>query len=132
MSCCSLRNLASLSASTCTSGLQKNGLSWSDYEGLNQIKREQLSPRSPVNKKAHAVHLDTASFTETGGLSALAGTGHKEDVGYSTLGARLATYYLLQNGMARAQSQRRMRRAVAPWQRVWSTQVLGFVIIPIR
>ena len=42
--------------------MQKNGLSWSDYEGLNQIKREQLSPRSPVNKKAHAVHLDTASF----------------------------------------------------------------------
>jgi hypothetical protein len=31
-------------------------------------------------------------------VSALAGTGHKEDVGYSTLGA--ATYYLLQNGMA--------------------------------
>ncbi len=40
-----------MSASTCTSGLQKNGLSWSDYRGLNQIKREQLSPQSPVNKK---------------------------------------------------------------------------------
>jgi outer membrane autotransporter protein len=46
------------------------------------------------------VHLDTASFTETGGVSALAGTGNKDDVGYSTLGARLASYYLLQNGMA--------------------------------
>jgi hypothetical protein len=46
------------------------------------------------------VHLDTASFTETGGVSALAGTGNREDVGYSTLGARLATNYLLQNGMA--------------------------------
>jgi hypothetical protein len=32
--------------------------------------------------------------------SALAGTGNREDVGYSTLGARLATNYLLQNGMA--------------------------------
>src|SRR5215468_8025067 len=42
------------------------------------------------------VHLDTASFAETGGVSALIGTGHKEDVGYSTLGARVATYYLLQ------------------------------------
>jgi len=31
--------------------LQKNGLSWSDYGGLNQIMREQLSPQSPVNKK---------------------------------------------------------------------------------
>src|SRR5262249_20983712 len=37
---------------------------------------------------------------ETGGVSALAGTGNKNDVGYSTLGARVATYYLLQNGMA--------------------------------
>ena len=90
--------------------MQKNGLSWSDYEGLNQIKREQLSPRRPVNKRAHAVHLDTASFTETGGVSALAGTGHKEDVGYSTLGARLATYYLLQNGMAL------IPRASVAWQ----------------
>jgi len=34
--------------------LQKNGLRWSDYRGLNQIKREQLSPQSLVNKKAHA------------------------------------------------------------------------------
>jgi uncharacterized protein with beta-barrel porin domain len=46
------------------------------------------------------VHLDTKSFTETGGVSALAGTGNKDDVGYSTVGLRAATYYLLQNGMA--------------------------------
>jgi outer membrane autotransporter protein len=56
------------------------------------------------------VHLDTASFTETGGVSALIGTGHKEDVGYSTLGARVATYYLLQNGMAL------IPRASVAWQ----------------
>jgi outer membrane autotransporter protein len=56
------------------------------------------------------VHLDTESFTETGGVSALIGTGHKEDVGYSTLGARVATYYLLQNGMAL------IPRASVAWQ----------------
>jgi outer membrane autotransporter protein len=56
------------------------------------------------------VHLDTDSFTETGGVSALIGTGHKEDVGYSTLGARVATYYLLQNGMAL------IPRASVAWQ----------------
>jgi len=41
------------------------------------------------------VHLDTRGFTETGGVSALTGTGNKDDVGYSTLGLRAATYYLL-------------------------------------
>jgi outer membrane autotransporter protein len=56
------------------------------------------------------VHLDTASFTETGGVSALAGTGNKDNVGYSTLGARVATYYLLQNGMAL------IPRASVAWQ----------------
>jgi subtilase-type serine protease len=56
------------------------------------------------------VHLDTASFTETGGVSALAGSGNRNDVGYSTLGARVATYYLLQNGMAL------IPRASVAWQ----------------
>jgi outer membrane autotransporter protein len=56
------------------------------------------------------VHLDTASFTETGGVSALAGAGNRDDVGYSTLGARVATYYLLQNGMAL------IPRASVAWQ----------------
>jgi outer membrane autotransporter protein len=37
------------------------------------------------------VHLDTRSFTETGGVSALTGTGNRDDVGYSTLGLRAAT-----------------------------------------
>jgi outer membrane autotransporter protein len=45
------------------------------------------------------VHLDTRSFTETGGVSALTGTGTKDDVGYSTLGLRAGTNYLLQNDM---------------------------------
>jgi outer membrane autotransporter protein len=56
------------------------------------------------------VHLDTRSFTETGGVSALAGTGNTDDVGYSTLGARAASYYLLQNGMAL------IPRASVAWQ----------------
>jgi outer membrane autotransporter protein len=56
------------------------------------------------------VHLDTASFAETGGVSALAGAGNRDDVGYSTLGARVATYYLLQNGMAL------IPRASVAWQ----------------
>src|SRR5262249_16123599 len=56
------------------------------------------------------VHLDTDSFTETGGVSALAGSGNRDDVGYSTLGARVATYYLLQNGMAL------IPRASVAWQ----------------
>jgi outer membrane autotransporter protein len=46
------------------------------------------------------VHLDTGSFAEAGGVSALAGSGNKDDVGYSTLGLRAATSYLLQSGMA--------------------------------
>jgi hypothetical protein len=44
--------------------LQKNGLSWSDYWGLNQIKREQLSPQSPVNKKAHAGRVPAYAPTD--------------------------------------------------------------------
>src|SRR5262249_27860915 len=60
------------------------------------------------------VHLDTASFTETGGVSALAGTGNKDNVGYSTLGARVATYYLLQNGMAL------IPRASVAWQHAFT------------
>lgn len=48
------------------------------------------------------VHLDTNSFNETGGsgIAALLGSGTKEDVGYSTLGARIATSFLLTNGMS--------------------------------
>ncbi|WP_130229494.1 autotransporter domain-containing protein [Bradyrhizobium sp. Leo121] len=48
------------------------------------------------------VHLDTNSFNETGGsgIAALLGSGTKEDVGYSTLGARIATSFRLTNGMS--------------------------------
>jgi outer membrane autotransporter protein len=45
------------------------------------------------------VHLDTNSFNEIGGIAALLGSGTKEDVGYSTLGARIATSFRLTNGM---------------------------------
>jgi outer membrane autotransporter protein len=56
------------------------------------------------------VHLNTDSFNEAGGVSALTGSGNTDDVGYSTLGLRAATLYLLQNGMAL------IPRASAAWQ----------------
>jgi outer membrane autotransporter protein len=46
------------------------------------------------------VHLQTGGFAEIGGAAALNGAGNTDDVGYSTLGGRLATSYLLPNGMA--------------------------------
>jgi outer membrane autotransporter protein len=45
------------------------------------------------------VHLDGKGFGETGGLAALAGSTNREDVGYTTLGARAAVSYVLYNGM---------------------------------
>jgi outer membrane autotransporter protein len=45
------------------------------------------------------VHLGTQSFTESGGAAALAGASNHDDVGYTTLGARVATRDLLPNGM---------------------------------
>jgi outer membrane autotransporter protein len=65
------------------------------------------------------VHLNTDSFTEAGGVSALTGLGNKDDVGYSTLGLRAATYYLLQNGMAL------IPRASAAWQHAFGTVTPG-------
>jgi outer membrane autotransporter protein len=46
------------------------------------------------------VHLSTDGFNETGGSgsAALAGLQGSDDVGYSTLGARVAANYLLPNG----------------------------------
>jgi outer membrane autotransporter protein len=43
-------------------------------------------------------------------VSALASTDNRDDVGYYTLGMRVATYYLLQNGMAL------IPRASVAWQ----------------
>jgi len=46
------------------------------------------------------VHLHTDPFAETGGgIAALSGSGHDNDVGYSTLGGRIATSYVQSNGM---------------------------------
>ncbi len=56
------------------------------------------------------VHLDTGSFTEAGGSAALAGSRATEDVGYSSLGLRLATSVVLVNGMAL------VPRASVSWQ----------------
>jgi len=61
------------------------------------------------------VHLSTDSFNEAGGISALTGTGNKTDVGYSTVGVRAATYYLLANGMAF------IPRASVAWQHTFGT-----------
>ena len=71
------------------------------------------------------VHLSTDRFTETGGIGALNGLGNKSDVGYSTLGMRAASYYLLQNGMAF------IPRASVAWQHAFGivdpTAALEFV-----
>ena len=61
------------------------------------------------------VHLQTGGFAETGGPAALIGASTSDDVGYSTLGARLATTYLLPNGMAL------IPRASAAWQHGFDT-----------
>jgi outer membrane autotransporter protein len=45
------------------------------------------------------VHLGTDSFAETGGIAALSGSGSSDNIGYSTLGGRAATNYVLPNGM---------------------------------
>ena len=45
------------------------------------------------------LHLSRDSFTETGGVSALGGASGNDNVGYSTLGARWASNYLMANGM---------------------------------
>ncbi len=45
------------------------------------------------------VHLDTDSFTEVGQAAALAGSRITENVGYSSLGLRLATSVALDNGV---------------------------------
>jgi outer membrane autotransporter protein len=60
------------------------------------------------------VHLRTDGFAETGGVAALNGAASGDDVGYSTLGARLATSYLLPNGMAL------IPRASAAWQHAFN------------
>jgi outer membrane autotransporter protein len=60
------------------------------------------------------VHLSTGGFAETGGIAALNGSGSKDDVGYSTLGARMATSFLLPNGMAL------IPRASAAWQHAFN------------
>jgi hypothetical protein len=61
------------------------------------------------------VHLRTDNFNEIGGVSALNGSGNNCDTGYSTLGMRAASYYLLQNGMAF------IPRASIAWQHAFST-----------
>jgi outer membrane autotransporter protein len=61
------------------------------------------------------LHLSTDGFTETGGVSALGGASGSDDVGYSTLGARWASNYLMANGMIL------MPRASLAWQHAFAT-----------
>ncbi len=56
------------------------------------------------------VHLKTGSFAEAGHGAALMGFGDNENVGYSSLGMRAATLYMLGNGMAL------IPRVSASWQ----------------
>jgi outer membrane autotransporter protein len=61
------------------------------------------------------VHLSTDSFAENGGISALNGSVNTSDVGYSTLGMRAASKYLLQYGMVF------IPRASVAWQHAFGT-----------
>ncbi len=63
------------------------------------------------------VSVRTDGFTEAGGAAALAGAAAKEDVGYSSLGLRAATVYMLQNGMAL------LPRATVAWQHAFGDVV---------
>lgn len=56
------------------------------------------------------VNLDTDGFTEKGGASALTGSSGSSDVGYTTLGIRVARDFVLQNGMVL------VPRASVAWQ----------------
>jgi outer membrane autotransporter protein len=60
------------------------------------------------------VHLDTGGFTEAGGGAALAGSRVTEDVGYSSLGLRIAESFALVNGMSI------VPRVSAYWQHAYS------------
>jgi outer membrane autotransporter protein len=61
------------------------------------------------------VQLNTDSFTETGGVSALTGASSKDGVGFSTVGARWASNYLMPNGMMLTP------RASLAWQHAFGT-----------
>jgi outer membrane autotransporter protein len=61
------------------------------------------------------LHLSTDGFTETGGVSALSGARGSDDTGYSTLGARWASNYLMANGMML------MPRASLAWQHAFGS-----------
>jgi outer membrane autotransporter protein len=61
------------------------------------------------------LHLRTDGFTESGGVSALGGASGNDNVGYSTLGARWASNYLMANGAIL------MPRASLAWQHAFGT-----------
>ncbi len=71
------------------------------------------------------VHLNTNGFTESGQSAALTGSSMTENIGYSSLGLRLATRFALDNGMALAP------HASAYWQHAFGdltpTASLAFI-----
>jgi len=60
------------------------------------------------------VHLRTDPFAESGGPAALTGATNNQDVGYSTLGIRMATIWILRNGWTL------VPRASVAWQHAFS------------
>src|SRR5262249_9860043 len=61
------------------------------------------------------VHLNPRGLAETGGIAALTGLSAKDDLGYSTLGARAATTWILANSMLLTP------RVSVAWQRAFRT-----------
>ena len=61
------------------------------------------------------VWLDNDGFSETGGAAALTATSNIDNLGYSTLGLRLATLYALPNGTTL------VPRATLAWQHALGT-----------
>jgi outer membrane autotransporter protein len=68
------------------------------------------------------VHLHSGSFAESGGLAALSGANGDQDVGYSMLGARLATSWVLPNGPAVTP------RVSAAWQHAFGDVTLSLAM----
>jgi subtilase-type serine protease len=48
------------------------------------------------------VHVGTGSFQESGGLAALPGSSNTENIGYTSLGLRAATVWMLSDGSTRS------------------------------
>ena len=68
------------------------------------------------------MHLATGGFSESGGAASLSAANRSDDVGYSTLGLRLATDYILPNHMTLTP------RMAMSWQRAFGDITPGAVL----